>query len=72
MGEQLIQRAAMGGDKERAELAAFKALVTRWLADALVAHLRKEAAAHGVDVRTWLAREMRTDEAIERPEDRLE
>jgi hypothetical protein len=57
LGEQLRQRAAMGCEKERAELAAFDAMIAKWIADALVAQLRKEAAAHGVDVWTWLAHE---------------
>lgn len=57
LGEQLRQRAAMGGKKERDELAAFESLFARTLADALVAQLRKEAADHDVDVWTWLARE---------------
>jgi hypothetical protein len=57
VGEQLRQRAAMGGEKERAELAAFEALMTKWIVDALVAKLREEATAHGVDVWTWLARQ---------------
>jgi hypothetical protein len=57
LGEQLRQRAAMGGEKERAELAAFETLLARTIAEALVSHLRSQAAAHGVDVRTWLARE---------------
>jgi hypothetical protein len=56
IGEQLRQRAAMGGDKERAELAAFEAMFAKALADALVAELRHEAEKHGVDVATWLAR----------------
>jgi len=51
MGEQLRQRAAMGGERERAELAAFETLLAKAIADALVAELHKEAAAHGVDVR---------------------
>jgi len=54
LGKQLRQRAAMGGEKERAELAAFEDLMARAIADALVAQLREEAAAHGVDVWTWL------------------
>ena len=57
LGDQLRQRAAMGGDRERAELAAFEALLSKCIADALVAQLRKEAEAHGVDVLTWLARD---------------
>lgn len=57
IGEQLRQRAAMGGAKERAELAAFEALLARTIAEALVAELREEAEAHGVDVITWLMRE---------------
>jgi hypothetical protein len=52
----------MGGERERAELAAFEALLSRCIADALVAQLRKEADAHGVDVLTWLARDKGTDE----------
>jgi hypothetical protein len=51
----------MGGERERAELAAFEALLARTIADAVVAQLRKEAAAEGVDVLTLLARE-RKDE----------
>ena len=56
VGDQLRQRAAMGGERERAELAAFEALLSTCIADALVAQLRKEAEAHGVDVVTWLMR----------------
>jgi hypothetical protein len=61
VGEQLRQRAAMGGEKERAELAAFESLMAKAIADALVAELREEAAAHGVDVWTWLAHETKKD-----------
>jgi hypothetical protein len=61
VGEQLRQRAAMGGEKERAELAAFESLMAKWIADAVVAELREQAAAHGVDVWTWLARETKKD-----------
>ena len=43
LGAQLRQRAAMGGERERAELAAFEELLARCLANALVAELRKEA-----------------------------
>jgi len=43
LGAQLRQRAAMGGERERAELAAFEALLARCIANALVAELRKEA-----------------------------
>jgi hypothetical protein len=32
------------GEKERAELAAFEALIAKWIADALVAQLQEEAA----------------------------
>ena len=56
VGDQLRQRAAMGGEKERAELAAFETLLSKCIADALVAQLRKEADANGVDVLTWLMR----------------
>jgi hypothetical protein len=64
VAQQLRQRAAMGGEKERAELAAFNALLTECIANALVAELRKEAEAHGVDVLTWLTR----DRSSEQPE----
>jgi hypothetical protein len=57
IGEQLRQRAAMGGEKERAELAAFENLMARCIAAALLAQLQKEAAAQGVDVPTLIARE---------------
>ncbi len=62
VGDQLRQRAAMGGERERAELAAFEALLSKCIADALVAEVRKEADAHGVDVLTWLTRDRSTDE----------
>ena len=62
VGDQLRQRAAMGGERERAELAAFEALLSKCIADALVAEVRKEAAAHGMDVRAWLTRTKSTDE----------
>ncbi len=61
LGDQLRQRAAMGGEKERAELAAFQRLMAKWIADTLVAEIRKESADAGVDVWTYLAR--RTDES---------
>jgi hypothetical protein len=57
VGAQLRPRAAMGGDRERAELAAFEALLANCIADALVGEVRKEAEAHGVDVVTWLMRD---------------
>ncbi len=47
----------MGGEKERAELAAFEALLSQCIANALVAEARKKAEAHGVDVLAWLLRE---------------
>jgi hypothetical protein len=53
LGDQLRQRAAMGGEKERAELGAFEALLAKSIADAMVAQLREEAAAH-LDAWTWL------------------
>lgn len=56
LGDQLRQRAAIGGERERAELAAFEDLLSRGIADALVAQL-KEAEVHGVDVLTWLVRD---------------
>jgi len=55
IGEQLRQR-AVGGERERAELAAFDKLLADVIAGALIADLEKEAAANGVDVRTWVAR----------------
>lgn len=61
LAEQLRQRAAMGGDKERAELAAFEKLMAECVADALVAQIRKEAADAGLDVWTYLARQTQTD-----------
>ena len=62
LAEQLRQRAAMGGERERAELAAFEKLMARWIADALVAHVREEADAAGVDPLTWLSRDRAKDE----------
>lgn len=62
LGDQLRQRAAMGGERERAELAAFEALLSKCIADALVAQVRKEAEVHGVDVLTWLARDTSKDQ----------
>ena len=38
-------------------LAAFQALLAKSIADALVAQIREEAAAQGVDVWTWLERQ---------------
>jgi hypothetical protein len=52
----------MGGERERAELAAFEALLSKSIADALIAQVRKEAEAHGVDVLTWLARDRSKDQ----------
>ena len=43
LGDQLRQRAAMGGERERAELAAFEQLLSECIANALVAELRKES-----------------------------
>ena len=62
LGDQLRQRAAMGGERERSELAAFEAVLSKCIADALVAQMRKEAEAHGVDVLTWLARDRSKDQ----------
>ena len=62
LGDQRRQRAAIGGERERAELAAFEALLSKCIANALVAEARKEAEAHGVDVLTWLTRDKSTDE----------
>ena len=61
VGDQLRQRAAMGGERERAQLVAFEALLSRCIADAMVAEVRKEAEAHGVDVVTWLTRAKSTE-----------
>jgi len=63
LDDQLRQRAAMGGERERAELAAFEALLSKCIADALVAQLRKEAEAHGMDVVSWLMRDESKDQA---------
>ncbi len=49
LGEQLRQRAAMGGDRERVELAAFEALLAKWIANVLVAELRKPPGLPAVD-----------------------
>ena len=62
IGDQVMQRAAMGGERERAELAAFEALLSKCIADALVEEAQKEAEAHGMDVLTWLTRDKSTDE----------
>jgi hypothetical protein len=62
LADQLRQRAAMGGERERAELAAFEALLSECIANALVAQVRKEAEVHGVDVLTWLARDRSKDQ----------
>lgn len=45
LGDQLRQRAAMGAEKERAELAAFEELLSKCIADAVVAELQQEAEA---------------------------
>jgi hypothetical protein len=37
-------------------------LLSKCIADALVAEVRKEAEAHGVDVLTWLTRDKSTAE----------
>ena len=55
-------RAAMGGEKERAEPVVCEAPLGRSIADALVAQLREEAAAHGLDIWRWLARETGSDD----------
>lgn len=49
LGAQLRQRAAMGGERERSELAAFEALLAKCIASALVAELRKEADVPSAD-----------------------
>lgn len=49
LGDQLRQRAAMGGEREQAELTAFEKLLADWIARALVAELRKEAQADSVE-----------------------
>lgn len=43
LSKTLMLRGVMG-EKERAELAAFEALIAKWIADALVAQLQEEAA----------------------------
>lgn len=42
VGDQLRERAAMGGERERAEFAAFEALLSNCIADALVPQLRRK------------------------------
>jgi hypothetical protein len=54
--EQLQQRAAMGGPRERAQLEVFEALIVKTLTNAFVDHIRREAAVHGVDVWAWWER----------------
>lgn len=53
--EQLIQRASIGGPRERAALAHFEEMFVETLVSAVVSELEKEAAEHGVDVRAWFA-----------------
>ena len=62
IGDQLRQRAAMGGERERAALAAFEALLSKCITNALVAQLRKEAEARGVDVLSSLTRDRSKDQ----------
>lgn len=62
VGDQLRQRAAMGGERERVELAAFESLLSKCIADALVAKLRNEAEAHGAELVTSLMRDRSKDE----------
>ena len=50
LGDQLRQRAAMGGENERAALATFEELLAKCIADAVVAEMHKEADARQVDV----------------------
>ena len=40
---------------------AFEVLLSKCIADALVAQVRKEPEVHGVDVLTWLARDRSKD-----------
>ena len=57
LGDQLRQRAALGGEKERAQLAAFEELLSKCIADAVVAVLHKEAEAAQMDALTWISRD---------------
>lgn len=50
VGDQLRQRAAMGGVGEQAQLAAFEEMLSRCLADAIAAEMQMEAVARDVDV----------------------
>jgi hypothetical protein len=50
MGDQLRQRAAMGGARERAQLEEFEKILATAIAEALVSQLRKEAAEQRADV----------------------
>jgi hypothetical protein len=52
----------MGGENERTALNAVEELWAKLIADAPVAQLQEEAAAHGVDLLTWLARTGATQE----------
>ena len=52
----------MGGERERAALAAFEALLSKCITNALVAQLRKEAEARGVDVLSSLTRDRSKDQ----------
>jgi hypothetical protein len=67
LGAQLRQR-GNGGEKGRAELAAFEELLAKSISHALVAQLRLEAAAHGVDVWTWLERQGKRWRLADSPE----
>ena len=49
----------MGGERERA---AFDASLSKCIADALVAEIRKEAETHRADVLTWHTRDKSSDE----------
>ena len=62
VGDQLRERAAMGGERERAEFAAFEPLLSNCIADARVPPLRRKLRRTEWDVVTWLKRDKSTAE----------
>jgi hypothetical protein len=65
LGDQLRQRAAMGGERERAELSAFESLLSKCLADALVSKLRKEAEVAEPSIKDLAMSTKEIDAALE-------
>ena len=52
VGDQLRQRAAMGGDTERAALTAFEEMLSNCIADAIMVEMRNEDGTLVLDVST--------------------